>query len=352
MTEITLIEFLKCGAIISIDANHVMLGWGKRFWHQTLPTDAKAVWYAPDFFMLYPQPWFTHENYKVLNIKQLRNVLGEQPPKSKIDWHQPYEALFREEIGNLQKEIQEGRLRKGVPYVIESSPAMMTTNMLIRTLGNLLTYAHHLPVSIYGFWDNEEGMIGATPEKLFAINPQNPGIIETVALAGTNHRLCPVKLLSDHKERDEHQIVIEGMQTSLSKLGQVKVGETTIVNLATLSHLKTPIQVAPKTKASFDEIVSALHPTPALGAYPMQAGMAWLKAYQCRLDRSRYGAPFGFLEPQGGIAECLVAIRNMQWDRHGMRIGAGCGVVAESNVDKEWSEIQAKINAIKELLGL
>jgi menaquinone-specific isochorismate synthase len=35
-----------------------------------------------------------------------------------------------------------------------------------------------------------------------------------------------------------------------------------------------------------------------------------------------------------------------------MRIGAGCGVVKDSVLDKEWEEIQLKIKAIRTFLSL
>ncbi len=350
MLSIPLTEFYKCGALISLDPHTLHIAWGKRIWRDT-PSTSNS-WYAPDFFLHESSPWFSHEHEEKISLRDLQNLLKPDAHTDKPHWQQPYESLFRNACLDLQNQIQQGILRKGVPYVFELSPTVMSATRLNRSLHHLLEYAQRLPVSIYGFWEKGQGMIGATPERLFSIPTKHSGLVESAALAGTTHRRCPKQLMSDPKEREEHQIVIEGIQDSLSKFGKVTIGETKIVSLATLAHLKTPIAVELKSTPTFQEIVHALHPTPALGAYPKQEGWCWLQKYQNNIDRRRYGAPFGYVSPQEQSAQCLVAIRNVQWDSSGMKIGAGCGVVAESNVDHEWSEVQAKITAIKDILGL
>jgi menaquinone-specific isochorismate synthase len=42
----------------------------------------------------------------------------------------------------------------------------------------------------------------------------------------------------------------------------------------------------------------------------------------------------------------------MQWDEKEIHIGAGCGLVAESQCTREWAEIKLKLQAIKEMLAL
>jgi isochorismate synthase EntC len=47
-----------------------------------------------------------------------------------------------------------------------------------------------------------------------------------------------------------------------------------------------------------------------------------------------------------------VAIRNVQWDRHGARCGAGCGIVAGSRAGREAAELRLKLAATRGNLGL
>jgi menaquinone-specific isochorismate synthase len=48
----------------------------------------------------------------------------------------------------------------------------------------------------------------------------------------------------------------------------------------------------------------------------------------------------------------LVAIRNLLWDETGSRIGTGCGIVASSQMEKEWQELASKRDFVYDLLGI
>ncbi|MNL49201.1 chorismate binding enzyme [compost metagenome] len=53
----------------------------------------------------------------------------------------------------------------------------------------------------------------------------------------------------------------------------------------------------------------------------------------------------------GEEALCLVAIRNMQWNGQFAMIGSGCGVVAASELEREWRELYQKRLSVKKILG-
>lgn len=68
-----------------------------------------------------------------------------------------------------------------------------------------------------------------------------------------------------------------------------------------------------------------------------------------------YGAPFGaaWKDDQGqnqGLA--VVGIRNVQWLNERILLCAGCGVIAESEFEREWQEVNGKMRAIKGILAL
>ncbi len=175
--------------------------------------------------------------------------------------------------------------------------------------------------------------------------------LSTMALAGTRALNGP-SLLEDPKEMHEHRIVVEGMVERLAPLGQVTVGETQELELPTLAHLYTPIEVVPNRSVAFAEWVSALHPTAAIGAWPKEEGWCWLLDQPNADERGRYGAPFGFIPPDREAGTCLVAIRNVQWANGEAKLLAGGGIVAASQVDREWREFNAKLDSIQEALGL
>jgi menaquinone-specific isochorismate synthase len=99
-------------------------------------------------------------------------------------------------------------------------------------------------------------------------------------------------------------------------------------------------------------MIEKLHPTPALGAFPKKDGRTWLLDYENRgVPRMRLGAPFGAISSQG-FCRTVVAIRNLQWKNSTLWIGAGCGIINQSLVDREWQEILGKIRSVKKLFGL
>ena len=206
---------------------------------------------------------------------------------------------------------------------------------------------------LYGHWNADYGVLGITPELLFSHSQHTPQKVQTMALAGTCHAShCQELFIKNEKERHEHQLVVQGICQSLQKLGSVQVGTIQLFQLPRLTHLMTPIKVQLSHSFHFDQLVDSLHPTPALGAFPLKEGKKWLEDYQTHTPRHFFGAPIGFSYPQMGLSHCLVGIRNVQWDASGMSIGAGCGVVKQSTFEKEWQEIQFKIRAIRDQLYL
>jgi menaquinone-specific isochorismate synthase len=228
---------------------------------------------------------------------------------------------------------------------------------LARRLYCLLENTHKVPVNVYGLWDEREGILGATPEILFQRLSNDLSRLKTFALAGTRFHQSSTPLLEDSKELQEHRWVVEGISHSLEKFGQLTCEKTRELILPQLSHLFTPIEVVLNAHwhdqspvELFNELVRSLHPTPALGAFPREAGMQWLRSYRTLQDRMRSGAPFGILG-QDGSQLCLVSIRNIQWKNSQIFVGAGCGVIAESQLDRESAELLAKIRSIQRIFG-
>ena len=49
---------------------------------------------------------------------------------------------------------------------------------------------------------------------------------------------------------------------------------------------------------------------------------------------------------------CVVAIRNVQFINGKAYIGSGCGLVKESQIEKEWKELKKKRQFIKKILNI
>lgn len=330
-------QFLTNGSILSLDNDTFLVGYGAREW---LPQP--GTFFFPDFFLEKKHPWCTHEETVTLTkqelIDQLRELHKEVTPPF---WTEAHSSPFYDAFTT----VKEKKLEKVVPYVMTTTTDTMSNERLIHTLLHALTHTRDL--YLYGCWGGQGGILGLTPEVLFELKGNQ---LTTAAIAGTATLGSDSNnMLSDEKLMQEHQIVIDGIQESLRLFGTVHIGETGLLTLETLCHLKTPITVELREALDVAQLVKALHPTPALGAYPKEKGMQWLESYNNRIPRNQYGAPVGYC--QGNVVAAYVAIRNVQWTPNGMALAAGCGIIAESEPEKEWKEIQLKTESVYQTLG-
>jgi len=127
--------------------------------------------------------------------------------------------------------------------------------------------------------------------------------ILSYALAGTAPKHGPnawtkEQLLTDKKNLFEHNIVRDRIvHTMKTVTPEVTIGETGIMELAHLYHLRTIITAKDSTK-SLVEWARLLHPTPALGGEPRKKALALLQTYETH-ERGMYAAPFGFMKDMG-----------------------------------------------------
>ncbi|MFI5343248.1 MAG: chorismate-binding protein [Chlamydiales bacterium] len=346
-----------CGSLISLENGTIFLGQGsyKRAPKLDHLDPRKPAFYLPDFFLRTASPWIQYDSWQELSIKEFQVYLeGDQVESIEpLDWHIDHEDLFQEAFAELQQAFREGRLEKGVPYAFASTSDKMSWKRLRYALKHAVSYIQSYPGYLYGHWEGQSGFLGVTPEILFRHHQEQPSLLWTMALAGTRKENdCPEEFEKNEKEHREHQLVIEGISKDLQRMGKVIPGKTSVLNLPTLKHLLTPIEVHLDQPFHFESAVVSMHPTPALGAFPRQEGWRWLESVQKKLDRQHYGAPFGFCFGSRGLSFCVVAIRQVQWSASGMRIPAGCGVIKSSILQKEWDEVQLKIRAIRNLLAL
>jgi isochorismate synthase EntC len=359
-------SFLDQGWFLALDPERVLVGWGDA------AEQSNAQLFAPDFFMPTPaSAWISTKSCGIIERGELGRLIqtavaDDGVASQQFQWVEPSRQDFENQFTSIREGMRERGLAKAVPIVFAQAEAEITRARRLALLSNALQQPTHL--FPYGFWNAEEGMIGVTPEILFSQNEENS--FKTVALAGTRAKGQDEKanaeaLMNDAKERHEHQLVIDDVSAVLKKMGHVQIAQTGVVFLPTLMHLKTEISVKLSEPRSFSQIVTALHPTPALGLSPRTLGFSEMHRWDSREDRRRYGAPFGvhFVDANGvEHRHCVVAIRNIQWWNSGqdsssssaakILLGSGCGVVPASDLEREWQELQLKRNSVKRMLGV
>lgn len=341
-------QFLNNGTIISIPNQKLIVGWGERTWLSKPTHSSIPHFYFPDFFMENENPWFFHEYSKEFTVDELLKLMQKSDFLDKVCWNHPDLDPFKESVKDLEHQFSSGTLEKAVPYIFHQASGEIGLNQIQSSLYQLLQPQQNSQTFLYGFWTNNEGILGATPESLFSINQE--GVLETAAVAGTSQKSLENAMLSDEKIRHEHQLVIDGIVQSLENYGSVDVGSTRVLTLSKLSHLMTPIHLKNMHGVSIENVIADLHPTPALGAFPKNAGAHWLKEYAQIVPRGRYGAPVGVLFKDHFSS--YVAIRNIQWKDSDVRLGVGCGVVPQSCLDEEIQELALKFSATREMLNV
>lgn len=260
-----------------------------------------------------------------------------------LDWSEAPQSSFNHDFDQLQDLISEGKLKKGVPFSYHQSETQMTEEKV----HFLLRHLPHLPQGLraYGIVTEKNLLLGATPEILFELH--SPCTLSTMAVAGTqwNDKLEEAK---EKKDQDEHQWVVKYLGEQLGELGKLSFSPIQEKRFGKIGHKITEVSLSAQNPLHFLDLIKRLHPTPALGAYPMnEAGKKWLKALHPASLRQRFGAPFAIVFPTGE-ALALVAIRNLQYGHNKFFVMAGCGVVQESRPENEWEEIQQKIQTVKD----
>jgi menaquinone-specific isochorismate synthase len=203
----------------------------------------------------------------------------------------------------------------------------------------------------------EQAFFGATPELLAEVSSQQ---FRTVALAGSTRRgstwqedqALGEQLLSDPKERHEHDLVVRALQESLHSLTlDLAIPDSPeLYLLNNIQHLRTPINGRLANGKGIVPVIQALHPTPALGGTPSDVALPLIGRLE-PLQRGWYGAPVGWLAPNGE-GEFAVAIRSAVMDGKKVRLYAGAGIVADSDPEKEWRETELKFQPILKAFGL
>ena len=333
-------------AFINLRPGRYLCGIGPFDACETAPTDGSSAFYRNDFELSDLKPWKVPA--RVFETDDLRVLLPDNgaTPLPEIAWSGLGDSDVRGIFEEILGQIHSGSLKKSVPVLTErgilhrGEPAALVKAIIAA------------PDSLrgYGFREGGEGVIGATPEKLFTVRD---GLLESMALAGTAPRHEIRDFPNDPKEIREHELVADYLEELLAPFGRVEREPRTLLDLGSMIHFLTKLRVRLDDPGTdLHALVKCLHPTPALGACPRGEGaLSQLIAYRKRLGvPPHFGAPFGVIHE--GCFEALVAIRNISWQGRDVFLPSGVGLVEGSRFDREWRELALKRNSVKSLLGV
>ena len=202
----------------------------------------------------------------------------------------------------------------------------------------------------------EAAFLGASPELLIR---RRGAVAATVALAGSTRRSADPavddhlgeQMLHSDKVREEHGIVARRIARALRPHSVwVEAGEEpTVVRVANIQHLATPIQAQLADSRSAIELAGLLHPTPAVGGEPREAAVPLIERLE-GLDRGWYAGPVGWMDAAEDGEFCVALRSGLLRDRTA-HLYAGCGIVAGSEPAAELAEAEIKLEALLPLVS-
>lgn len=279
----------------------------------------------------------------IWNLSEWKQAWKAETPSGSIAWQGPRKELYTKGFEQIQEKFRTHEWKKAVPIGTDRAQGPLRLNQLTSILAQLSDVPDNLIP--FGFWTPEGGVVGASPEIIFY---RDGSEVRSMALAGTQAKPGPCTLLQDKKNRNEHQIVVDELNRKWNCWGRVLINPTEILELPSLYHLLTRVQVQLNENPTNEELVNFFHPTSALGTSPYEKWQE-LKALPEQASRGYFGAPFVFpLGEQKSVA--IVALRQVQWNQSEIQLSAGGGVVQESQEELEWQEILAKMGSVKKLL--
>ncbi|MFC6941527.1 isochorismate synthase MenF [Salinirubellus sp. GCM10025818] len=245
------------------------------------------------------------------------------------------------------------RIRKGELRKVVLAQALRTTLDSTLSVPDVLARLAGRYPDCYRFLVQPTGggsFFGATPERLVSLRGRT---VETGALAGTTGRgdtpeedeWLARELFDDPKNTHEHELVADAIRDQLEPFASsVATGNRRVRRLATVQHLETPITAELREDEHVLSLVEALHPTPAVGGLPPDRALRTIRETE-RFDRGWYAAPVGWFDA-AGYGSFAVALRSAVARDDVATLFAGVGIVADSDPDREWDEVDLKYRPI------
>lgn len=188
--------------------------------------------------------------------------------------------------------------------------------------------------------------VGATPELLLKKEHSD---IKIMALAGTQK-----KSQGDYhwrnKEMEEHLMVGKYIESAFQRFNYemtFKDGPKTI-ETGKVAHLMTDYEFKEKDNVDLRDLLDVLHPTPAVGGFPVDKGV------ECILQHEGYYRKYycGFIGQTDfeNHAALYVNLRCMQIFDDKCAVFVGGGLTIDSDAEEEWNETILKSKTMIEKL--
>lgn len=161
------------------------------------------------------------------------------------------------------------------------------------------------------------------------------------------------ELLASAKDRAELVMIVDVLRNDLgriSRIGSVKVPELLALrSYPAVHHLVARVRSALRAEVTTAEIIRAVFPGGSITGAPKERAIELLREIE-PCPRGFYTGSLFWLDDDGSMASSIL-IRSAVAAQGRVQIGAGGGIVADSDPEAEWSEANAKARALTRALG-
>ncbi|WP_409306425.1 isochorismate synthase MenF [Pectobacterium sp. B1J-3] len=264
--------------------------------------------------------------------------------------HQPdrqnWIALLQRALRDITSGVMEKVVLARATTLTLKQPLQATTFMAASRAAN-----HHCFHFMLAH-DARQAFLGSSPERLYRRDGTQ---LETEALAGTAASDRDDKkaaafahwLMKDTKNQCENMLVVDDICQRLQQSAlSLDVTPPEVVRLRKVQHLRRTIQATlkqPSDTACLDD----LQPTAAVAGLPRHIARQFIAENE-PFERRWYAGSAGYLSRQQ--AEFCVALRSAEINDNILTLYAGAGIVAGSDPEQEWQELENKAAGLKSLL--
>ncbi len=273
---------------------------------------------------------FSQGNFENLEQKLADSFTSEDNQKD------AFENLVSKGIAAIQKGAFDKVVLSRKIVLKEQIALVATFQNLIATYPTAFRYLFFHPK--IGLW------MGATPEQLVTIN-QNQ--FETVALAGT--QLFSESIIWTTKEIEEQQFVTDFIVSEIaSKVENLVVSEPETIKAGNLAHLKSVISGQFSDDFSALDLITHLHPTPAVCGFPKESALDFILNNEA-FTRTYYSGFLGEYN-SNNQTDLFVNLRCLEVENNVVNIYVGCGITKDSNPEMEFLETENKSMTMRNII--
>ncbi len=275
-------------------------------------------------------------------------ALDDPPPRPVGPAEPADEVGWRRAVASIQERIAAGQVDK----VVAARAAELAFATPIDPVTVLRRLGSSAAETRFAFRTDGATFVGAAPERLVYRRGLD---VRTEALAGSapaRGEAPREELRSSPKDGEEHRLVVQAIAEALAPLCHRLdyPWEPEVRRLRHLIYLRTPFSGTLRRPVPVLDLVSRLHPTPAVGGYPAAEAMDWIAGEE-GLERGWYAAPVGWFDAWGD-GEFVVASRSALLYGDRAAVYAGAGIVGASDAGAELAETEAKMRRMLCALGV